>query len=98
MAELFDFETRNKYRISDETGRDLGFAAEQQKSLLGFFLRQFSGHWRTFSIHFYDNNRQEFLRAEHPFRWFFECFEVREPNGRMLGVIERRFSIITKRF
>lgn len=98
LAELFDFETRNKYRICDELGRDIAFAAEQQKGFFGFLFRQFLGHWRTFEIHFYDNNRREFMIARHPFRWFFQRVELYEMNGRQIGSIERCFSILTKSF
>lgn len=98
IAEMFSFETRNKYRICDEHGRDIGYAAEQQKGFWGFIMRQFFGHWRSFAIHFYDMNRREFMIGDHPFRWFFQRLEVREANGRTLGIIERRFSILTKRF
>lgn len=98
LAEIFDFETRNKYRICDETGRDIAFAAEQQKGVLGFLFRQLLGHWRTFEIHFYDNNRREFMVARHPFRWFFERLELYDISGRQIGSIERRFSILTKSF
>lgn len=98
IAEIFNFETRNKYRICDEGGREIAYAAEQQKGFLGVLLRQFLGHWRTFAIHFFDLNRQPFMIAEHPFRWYFQCLEVREPNGRYIGVVERRFAILSKRF
>lgn len=98
LAEIFSFETRNKYRICDETGQDIAFAAEQQKGLFGFLWRQFLGHWRSFDIHFFDLNRQEFLIARHPFRWFFQRLEVSEFKGRSIGIIERKFSILTKKF
>jgi uncharacterized protein YxjI len=98
IAEIFSFETRNKYKICDEGGRDIAFAAEQQKGFLGILLRQFLGHWRSFAIHIFDMNRREVLLAEHPFRWYFQCLEVREPGGRSLGVVERRFAILSKRF
>jgi uncharacterized protein YxjI len=98
MAELFGFETRNKYRIRDENGRDLLYAAEQQKGLLGFLGRQVFGHWRSFEVHFFDNSRQPVMRGVHPFRWFFQCLELRSRDGRLIGTIERQFSILTKRF
>ena len=98
MAELFGFETRNKYRIRDENGRDLLFAAEQQKGLLGFLGRQVFGHWRSFEVHFFDNSRQPIMRGIHPFRWFFQCLELRSRDGRLIGTIERQFSILTKTF
>jgi uncharacterized protein YxjI len=98
LAEIFSFETRNKYRISDEGGRDVAYAAEQQKGFLGFLMRQFLGHWRSFEIHIFDTHRQPILTAHHPFRWFFQRLEVRDANQRLIGVLERRFSFLTKKF
>ena len=98
LAELFGFETRNKYEIATESGGALAFAAEQQKGIAGFLFRQFLGHWRTFQIKFFSPDRQAFLTAHHPFRWFFQRLEVLDSGGRLLGAIQRRFSILTKRF
>ena len=58
LAELFGFETRNKYEITNTDGNLLGYCAEQQKGLLGFLFRQFLGHWRSFELHFYDADRK----------------------------------------
>lgn len=98
LFEVFNFETRNKYRISDERGQPLAFAAEQHKGFWGFIGRQFLGHWRRFDILFFDNNRQTLMKAHHPFRWFFHRLEITAPDGRLLGVIQLRFSIFTKSF
>ena len=98
LAELFGFETRNKYEIASESGGALAFAAEQQKGIAGFLSRQFLGHWRSFQIKFFSPDKQEFLTARHPFRWFFQRLEVIDAGGRLLGAIQRRFSILTKRF
>lgn len=98
LAELFSFETRNKYRIFDEKGQDIAFAAEQQKGIFGFLLRQFLGHWRSFEIHFFGIDRREFMIARHPFRWFFQRLEVSDAKQRKMGAIERRFSLLSKRF
>ena len=57
LAELFGFETRNKYEIASESGGALAFAAEQQKGIAGFLFRQFLGHWRTFEIKFFSPDR-----------------------------------------
>ncbi|WP_259218169.1 phospholipid scramblase family protein [Bradyrhizobium centrosematis] len=98
MAELFGLETRNKYRIREENGRDLLYAAEQQKGVLGFLFRQLFGHWRSFEVHFFDAARQPVMRGIHPFRFFFQCLELRSRDDRLIGTIERQFSIFTKRF
>lgn len=98
LAEMFGFESRNKYRICDESGVDIAYAAEQQKGFLGAVFRQWLGHWRTFDIHLFSQDRKPLLVASHPFRWYFQRLEVRDLQARFLGVIERRFSIFTKRF
>lgn len=98
MAELFGFETRNKYSIETEDGRQIGFAAEQQKGVLGFFLRQFLGHWRSFEILIFDPQRQQILKAVHPFRFFFQRLEVYDNRGQLLGAVQRRWAFFHKKF
>lgn len=98
IGEWIGFETRNKYRIMDANKNELAFAAEQQKGILGFLLRQYLGHWRKFDVHFFTPDREVFLVAHHPFRWFFERIELRDHNKKYLGAIQKRFSILTKRF
>jgi len=98
FGEWIGFETRNKYQIMNENKVLLGYAAEQQKGILGFLLRQYLGHWRKFDVHFFNNDRQIAYVAHHPFRWFFERIEVRDSAGKYLGAIQKRFSILSKRF
>jgi uncharacterized protein YxjI len=97
LAELFGIETRNKYSL-EAGGAPFGFAAEQGKGGFAFLARLFVGHWRTFEIHFFDNARQLVLRVVHPFRVLFQRLEVSDANGRPLGAIQQRFSLISKRF
>jgi Zn-finger nucleic acid-binding protein/uncharacterized protein YxjI len=97
VAELFGFESRNKYSLRTESGF-FGWAAEQSKSIFGFLLRQFLGHWRPFEIHLFDNLRQPVMRAVHPFRFFFQRLEVQLTDGTPIGAIQQRFSILSKRF
>lgn len=98
VAELFGFETRNKYQILDEQKRPLGYAAEQGKGLFGFLFRQYFGHWRKFDVHFFSPDRSIAFVAHHPFRWIFQRVEVRDATGRPMGAIQQRFSLFTKRF
>ncbi len=97
-AELFGFETRNKYAVVDEHRRPLAFAAEQRKSFFGFLLRQYLGHWFKFDIVFYNADRKPILTAHHPFRWFFTRIELKDNEQRFIGAIEKRFSFFSKRF
>lgn len=97
LAELFGFETRNKYAI-EANGVQFAFAAEQGKGGLAFLARMFVGHWRTFEIHVFDNQRQLVLRVVHPFRFLFQRLEVMAADGRVLGAIQQRFAIFSKKF
>jgi len=97
IAELFGFETRNKYAI--RAGLNwIGWAAEQGSSALAFLTRQLLGHWRTFEITIFDQARTPVLRAYHPFRWIFQRLEISLADGTFLGAIQQRFSILSKRF
>lgn len=98
LAELFGFETRNKYEICDSKNNVLGFCAEQNKGFLGFLSRQFLGHWRSFEIHFYDLNRVEFLKTHHPFRFIFQEFTVMDGKNNPIGRVHQRFGILTKKY
>lgn len=98
VAEWFGFETRNKYEILDENKIPVAFAAEQQKGFFGWLLRQFLGHWRSFDVHIFDNHRALAIHAHHPFRFIFQRLEIRDAQGRFLGSIQQRFSILSKRF
>ena len=97
IGEWIGFETRNKYQIVAEDGTPVAFAAEQQKGIFGFLLRQYLGHWRTFDVHFFSRDRKTLLVGHHPFRWFFERIELNE-HGKRIGAIQKRFSILSKRF
>lgn len=98
LAELFGYETRNKYQILDENGQPIGFAAEQQKGFWNFLVRQFLGHWRRFDILIFDMDRKPVLRVTNRFRWIFQYVEVRRHNGEFLGALEQRFAIFSKKF
>lgn len=98
FAELFGFETRNKYEIFDENNKRIGFCAEQQKGFLGLLFRQFLGHWRSFETHFFNENREEVFNTSHPFRFFFQEFVVRDNQQQLLGTVKQRFAIVRKKF
>lgn len=97
-AEFLGIETRNKYDIVNAQGRTIGHAAEDQKGVLGFLLRQFLGHWRVFEIHIWDAQRRLTAVGSHPFRFILHRLEVRDANGRFLGALEQRWAWFSKEF
>lgn len=98
IAELFGFETRNKYAIFSADRSPIAYAAEQHKGFLGFLLRQILGHWRRFEIVIFRNDRAPLLRAVHPFRIFFQRLEVYDAAGQVLGALQQRWGLFSKRF
>ncbi len=98
LAELFGFESRNKYVIATPDRQQVAFAAEQQKGVLGFLLRQLLGHWRTFDIQFFGADRSPLFTATHPFRLFFQRLEVSLPDGRPVGALQQRWGFFAKKF
>lgn len=98
VGEFIGFETRNKYEIRSPEGELIGYAAEQQKGIGGFLMRQFMGHWRSFDIQLFDAMRTPVASAHHPFRWFFSRLELRDSSGRYVGAIQRRWSWFSKHF
>lgn len=98
LAELFGYESRNKYEIQDPGGQAILYAAEQGKGFGATLLRQFVGHWRTFEVHVFDNARNVILRAVHPFRWLFQRLEVFAADGRPVGALQQRWSLFSKCF
>ncbi|RZA09043.1 MAG: hypothetical protein EOP11_02925 [Proteobacteria bacterium] len=98
LAELFGFETRNKYEILDGEKKVVGFAAEKRLGILDFIFRQYLGHWRPFEIQIFSPDRQLEIRAKHPFRLFFQRLEIFGAAGERLGAIEQRFALFSKRF
>lgn len=96
--ELLGFETRNKYRILDEDLRPVAFAAEQRTGITGAILRHILGHWRSFEVIIFDENKQKALELKFPFRWFFKTLFVNDKSGQKIGHLQQRFALFRKKF
>lgn len=98
LYELFGMETRNKYEICAPDGSNLGFVAEQGKTLFQLLMRNYLGHWRTFQLSIYDQNKQQIATVNNPFRFYFRELQVIALNGKSLGTVKKQFSIFSKKF
>ena len=99
LFELLGYETRNKYEVLSTSGESLFFVTENQKGILGFFLRQSLGHWRSFELSIFNTDRREIARARHPFKFLFQEMHLQDlESGKELGFSKKRFSILSKKF
>jgi uncharacterized protein YxjI len=93
-GEIFTgFETKNKYVVLDPAGRQLFHAAEEGGSLL---LRWFLKALRPFTIVILGDGGRPVLRIRRPFRFYFHQADVVDADGRVLGTIQRRFSLVRR--
>lgn len=90
---LTGWETKNKYAVLDGAGDEVYFAAEAGRSL---FSRVFLKALRPFTIHLLEAEGRPILQLDRPFRLYFHTLEVRSPDGRRLGTVERRFSFVRR--
>ncbi len=99
LAELFGWEGRNKYELTDPAGVQIAFAVEQRAvGLLGVLGRQLLGHWRRFDLTFYDEERRPLFRADHPFQWILGRLDILAVDETPLGRLQQRFGILTRAF
>ena len=97
LAELFlGFETRNQYRLFDETGAPCGSVIERSSGFLSILKRLFLKSHRSFVIDVMDASGKPILKFSRPFFFFFSDITVSVPNGPVLGTAHRRFGILNK--
>jgi len=86
-------ETRNSYAIADDSGNKLYLAAEEENNTL---LRWFLKALRPFTITVFSEDIQAVLKVVRPFRFYFHRAEIIDAEGRALGEVVRRFSLLRR--
>ncbi|MEE8177113.1 MAG: phospholipid scramblase-related protein, partial [Acidobacteriota bacterium] len=89
---LSGFETKNRYVVLSETGNELYYAAEKSSFLLRMFLKAL----RPFEIIVARADGSTVLNLERPVRFYFHKMDVRDAEGKLLGTIEREFSVLRR--
>ena len=92
---LTGWEVKNSYAILDGTGEEVYVAAETGGSM---FFRLLLKALRPFTIHILEAEGRAVLRLNRPFRLYFHTLEVRGTDGRRLGRVDRRFSLLRRRY
>lgn len=90
---LTGFETKNKYAVADTSGGLLYGAGEEGGSTLA---RWFLKAHRPFTICVLSEEGEVVLQVRRPFRFYFHRAEVVDGEGRVLGAIEKRFSLLRR--
>ena len=90
---LSGFEGRNTYVVSDHRGNELFYAVEETGSVVA---RIFLKAYRPFSIYVVDAGGETLLRIERPFRFYFHTAKIFDGSGKLVGSLERRFSVLQR--
>ena len=91
---LTGFETKNRYAVLDSSNQQLYWAAEESSVLARWFLKVL----RPLAIHILSTEGRLVIKIVKPFRFFFHEVTIFNAEGRPLGKVKRRFSILTKKF
>jgi hypothetical protein len=94
---LIGLEQRNQYAIT-VNGRHGGFAVEQGTSFLDRIVRIVLGSHRPLHLIVFTGNDQVTMNAKRPFYWIFSTMTVADGNGRSIGVVQKRWGIVTKKY
>ncbi len=86
-------ETANRYTVMTPQGEELLYAHEESGTLSRILLK---GH-RPLTLHIGDRSGNDQLVANRSFYWFFAHFHVKDPQGRHLGSLRRRFSFPSRK-
>ncbi len=90
---LSGFETKNKYAVMDTSGNELYVAVEEGGSII---LRWLLKALRPFEIRVLTYDGKLVLRVARPFRFYFHQLNVFDSGGKLLGTVQRRFSLLRR--
>lgn len=95
-GEIFTgFEQKNKYLVQAPTGEVLYAAVETGGSTLA---RLFLKALRPFAIQIFTPDRKPVLTLDRPFRFYFHKLEVRDPEGGLVGSVEKQFTWLRRKY
>ncbi len=84
-VEIFSgFETKNRFSINDENGRQLYYAFEESN----WFFRQ-CGPCRAMKMTVIDNNKQPVLSIEKKWHFFLSRFNIMDRSGRTIAKLKQ---------
>ncbi len=93
---LTGIETRNQYTIKNDEGQAIGFAAEQPGGFLTALARLVYSQGRPLTITITDESGNVKLSLTKGFHLFFPHYEVKDPEGHVVGKAKTRFNLLKK--
>ena len=87
-------ETENKYSVSTPDGEQLLYAYEES----GWLGRMFLKKHRPLEIHIVNSNNDPILTASRSFFWHLSHLHVQDGEGRAVGSLLRRLTILKREF
>ena len=94
---LTGYETRNRYVVQNDGGKELWFAGERSEGVLAFLIRSFLKALRPFTIELFDMTGTHVLTFKRPWRWYFHRLEV-YADGELVGAVQKRWKILGRLF
>lgn len=95
---MLNWETRNKYKILDRDKKQIGLAIEHGKGPKHAIFRSIFGHWRSFRIDIYNNEKQIELKLHFPFHFFLRSMNIENVQNKSIGTLEQKWSFFRKKF
>ena len=92
---LSGFETRNRYVVLDENGREIYAAGEAGGNLL---LRLFLKAWRPFTLRVVGLDSAPVMTVRRPFRFYFHEATITDASGAVMGRLKKEFSILRRTY
>lgn len=98
-VELLDLERPSKYALLTEDGALAGMAVEDAGGVRALALRWFLRARRPFRLSFYgtEDRQRPVLKLHRPWTWWLSRVEVAGADGRPLGIVRERFSLLRRR-
>jgi len=96
---LTSFDARNVYVVYDESGNPVLNVQEQGSGFGSLVKRLFLASYRPFTSHVEDLGGQGLvLSLRRPFRFIFHRLEVSDPQGNLIGAIQRRWTWFRRKY
>jgi uncharacterized protein YxjI len=97
---ITSFDARNKYVVYNELGEPVMNVEEQGTGFGSLMKRLFLQWMRPFETKVEDLTAggTPLLTLNKPFRFIFHRLEVRDPNGTLLGAIQRKWTWVRRKY